>query len=152
MIYFCFASDTILMRSCSGHDTPQTTPLRNRRLGHHQQVRVSSPSDIPFFVSLPMRVTHVRPCRKRGKPAKAQVLFSVVMRATKHTKPRAGHGVTSSSWYPSRTASSDTVARHDANVESRGSKFLKSWMDFLEENADLRYPNLADVYVDEQNG
>jgi len=26
-----------------------------------------------------------------------------------------------------------------------GSKFLKSWMDFLEENADLRYPNLDDI-------
>lgn len=47
----------------------------------------------------------------------------------------------------------DTVTQHDANsVHFRGSKFLKSWMDFLEENADLRYPNLADVYVDEANG
>jgi DNA polymerase alpha-associated DNA helicase A len=35
--------------------------------------------------------------------------------------------------------------------KSRGSKFLKSWIAFLEENADLRYPNLADVYVDEPN-
>lgn len=26
-----------------------------------------------------------------------------------------------------------------------GSKFLKSWMEFLEENADLRYPDLDDV-------
>lgn len=30
-----------------------------------------------------------------------------------------------------------------------GSKFLKSWMDFLEENADLRYPDLDDVLRDE---
>lgn len=37
-----------------------------------------------------------------------------------------------------------------ANVGFRGSKFLKAWMGFLEENADLRYPNLADIYVDEQ--
>ena len=36
-----------------------------------------------------------------------------------------------------------------ANVQFRGSKFLKSWMDFLEENADLRYPNLSELYVDE---
>jgi DNA polymerase alpha-associated DNA helicase A len=39
-----------------------------------------------------------------------------------------------------------------ANVCSRGSKFLAAWMGFLEEHADLRYPNLADMYVDEQNG
>lgn len=27
----------------------------------------------------------------------------------------------------------------------RGSKYLKSWMKFLEENSDLRYPNMADI-------
>lgn len=27
----------------------------------------------------------------------------------------------------------------------RGSKFLKKWMEFLEENADLRYPDVAEV-------
>ena len=31
----------------------------------------------------------------------------------------------------------------------RGSAFLKHWMEFLEENADLRYPNLTDVYDDQ---
>lgn len=36
--------------------------------------------------------------------------------------------------------------------DDRGSQFLKNWMDFLEEQADLRYPNLADLYVDEQKG
>jgi hypothetical protein len=56
------------------------------------------------------------------------------------------------SWHPSRTALSDAVAQQDANGHIRGSQFLKAWMEFLEENADLRYPNLADVYVDEQNG
>lgn len=34
----------------------------------------------------------------------------------------------------------------------RGSKFLKDWMQHLEDDADLRYPNLADVYVDQENG
>jgi hypothetical protein len=34
----------------------------------------------------------------------------------------------------------------------RGSKFLKAWMQHLEDHADLRYPNLADVYVDQENG
>lgn len=29
---------------------------------------------------------------------------------------------------------------------------MKGWMEFLEEHADLRYPNLADVYVDQENG
>ncbi|KAF2122613.1 DNA-binding protein SMUBP-2 [Lophiotrema nucula] len=38
----------------------------------------------------------------------------------------------------------------DSETVGRGSKFLKAWMEFLEEKADLRYPNLADVYVDEQ--
>ena len=33
----------------------------------------------------------------------------------------------------------------DSETVSRGSKFLKSWMAFLEENADLRYPNIADL-------
>jgi DNA polymerase alpha-associated DNA helicase A len=39
---------------------------------------------------------------------------------------------------------------HATDVHCRGSKFLRNWMDFLEENADLRYPNLADVYVDDR--
>ena len=33
----------------------------------------------------------------------------------------------------------------DSETVSRGSKFLKSWMAFLEENADLRFPNIADL-------
>ncbi|KAF9739595.1 hypothetical protein PMIN03_011590 [Paraphaeosphaeria minitans] len=37
----------------------------------------------------------------------------------------------------------------DSETVSRGSRFLKAWMDFLEENADLRYPNISDTYVDE---
>ncbi|KAF1359627.1 DNA-binding protein SMUBP-2 [Lizonia empirigonia] len=36
----------------------------------------------------------------------------------------------------------------DSDTISKGSAFLKQWMEYLEENADLRYPNLADVYVD----
>jgi hypothetical protein len=70
------------------------------------------------------------------------------------TAPRVEHAVTqcTASWHPSRTALPDLGAQQDANVCLRGSPFLKAWMEFLEENADLRYPNLADVYVDEQNG
>jgi len=30
-----------------------------------------------------------------------------------------------------------------------GSEFLKAWMTFLEEHADLRYPDLADAQDDE---
>lgn len=33
-------------------------------------------------------------------------------------------------------------------MENRGSKFLNQWMAFLEENADLRYPNLSDLSQD----
>ncbi|KJZ79050.1 hypothetical protein HIM_01823 [Hirsutella minnesotensis 3608] len=33
----------------------------------------------------------------------------------------------------------------DSETVKRGSKFLKRWMDFLEENADLRYPDLANI-------
>ncbi|KAH0366239.1 DNA helicase, partial [Aureobasidium melanogenum] len=36
----------------------------------------------------------------------------------------------------------------DSETVGRGSKFLKSWMEFLEENADLRYPDLDDVLRD----
>ncbi|KAK6007874.1 hypothetical protein QM012_004688 [Aureobasidium pullulans] len=37
----------------------------------------------------------------------------------------------------------------DSETVGRGSKFLKSWMEFLEENADLRYPDLDDILHDE---
>jgi hypothetical protein len=37
--------------------------------------------------------------------------------------------------------------KHAANAHLRGSAFLKQWMEYLEEHADLRYPNLADVYT-----
>ena len=30
-------------------------------------------------------------------------------------------------------------------MNGRGSAFLKNWMEFLEEEADLRYPNVADL-------
>ncbi|KAH6619613.1 P-loop containing nucleoside triphosphate hydrolase protein [Chaetomium sp. MPI-SDFR-AT-0129] len=33
----------------------------------------------------------------------------------------------------------------DSETVKKGSKFLKDWMDFLEENADLRYPDLASL-------
>jgi superfamily I DNA and/or RNA helicase len=33
----------------------------------------------------------------------------------------------------------------DSETVSKGSKFLKCWMEFLEENADLRYPDLASL-------
>lgn len=36
-----------------------------------------------------------------------------------------------------------------ADARLRGSAFLKQWMEYLEEHADLRYPNLADVYEDQ---
>lgn len=38
-------------------------------------------------------------------------------------------------------------AKYAANAHLRGSAFLKQWMEYLEEHADLRYPNLADVYT-----
>ncbi|CAN9203117.1 unnamed protein product [Alternaria alternata] len=40
----------------------------------------------------------------------------------------------------------------DSDTISKGSKFLKAWMQHLEDHADLRYPNLADVYVDQEKG
>ncbi|KAL7818121.1 P-loop containing nucleoside triphosphate hydrolase protein [Trichoderma aethiopicum] len=33
----------------------------------------------------------------------------------------------------------------DSETVKKGSKFLKKWMDFLEEHADLRYPDVAEV-------
>jgi DNA polymerase alpha-associated DNA helicase A len=39
---------------------------------------------------------------------------------------------------------------HRANLVPRsGSKFLKEWMNFLEDKADLRYPDLDDVLQQE---
>lgn len=40
----------------------------------------------------------------------------------------------------------DCVSR---NYNKRGSKFLKDWMEFLEEHADLRYPDLASLAGDD---
>ncbi|KAF2502212.1 DNA-binding protein SMUBP-2 [Lophium mytilinum] len=40
----------------------------------------------------------------------------------------------------------------DSDTVGRGSPFLKRWMQFLEDHADLRYPNVSDVYVDERGG
>jgi hypothetical protein len=136
--------DDVLTRGNSGHDTPKEAPLCNRRLGYHQQVRIHTHLAFPS--------THAR--RTGSKPRTWDAgncgCFSNVRRETKHTKPATW--ACRSTLYPSRTVHADTVAQYDANVQLRGSKFLKSWMAFLEENADLRYPNLADVYVDEQNG
>ncbi|KAK5115357.1 hypothetical protein LTR62_001557 [Meristemomyces frigidus] len=36
----------------------------------------------------------------------------------------------------------------DSETVGRGSKFLKSWMEFLEEHADLRYPDLSELQGD----
>lgn len=47
------------------------------------------------------------------------------------------------------TASAALSHSNIANALLRGSAFLKQWMEYLEEHADLRYPNLTDVY-DEQ--
>lgn len=33
-------------------------------------------------------------------------------------------------------------------LANRGSSFLKEWMTFLEDNADLRYPDLASLTTD----
>jgi DNA polymerase alpha-associated DNA helicase A len=35
----------------------------------------------------------------------------------------------------------------DSETVGAGSKFLKEWMAFLEERADLRYPDLGDLQV-----
>jgi hypothetical protein len=46
-----------------------------------------------------------------------------------------------------------TLPLHNNSTDAhhRGSPFLKAWMQHLEDHADLRYPNLADVYVDQEN-
>ncbi|WPH02422.1 DNA polymerase alpha-associated DNA helicase A-like protein [Acrodontium crateriforme] len=36
----------------------------------------------------------------------------------------------------------------DSDTVGRGSKFLRSWMGYLEEHADLRYPDPSDLHVD----
>lgn len=36
----------------------------------------------------------------------------------------------------------------DSETIGKGGKFLKQWMEFLEENADLRYPDPAELNID----
>lgn len=36
----------------------------------------------------------------------------------------------------------------DSETIGRGGKFLKRWMEFLEENADLRYPDPSELNID----
>lgn len=33
----------------------------------------------------------------------------------------------------------------DVSISGRGGKFLKRWMEFLQENGDLRYPDVDEV-------
>ncbi|KAK4939219.1 hypothetical protein LTR28_009418, partial [Elasticomyces elasticus] len=40
----------------------------------------------------------------------------------------------------------------DSETVGRGSDFLKRWMEFLEENADLRYPDPAELNDDDDDG
>lgn len=35
----------------------------------------------------------------------------------------------------------------DSETVGRGSKFLKEWMAFLEDKADLRYPDVGELHV-----
>jgi hypothetical protein len=128
--------EATLTRPFSCHDAPKTTFVCDRRFRHHKQVRALFPL-----------LSHVTGLKNVGSRDPSCFLW--------HTKPHTGRLLheTRQTWYPSRTTPLGTVAQDamHANVHLRGSKFLKSWMEFLEENADLRYPNLADVYVDEQN-
>jgi hypothetical protein len=139
------------MRSGSGHDSSEASSLRGRRLGHDQQVGASL---VVMLSSVHAQYTCHGPHNVGGQ--QVQVCFRLWWWwvGRRHTKPVPGRAVTrhTACWHPSRTALSDTVAQYDANVPVRGSQFLKAWMGFLEEHADLRYPNLADVYVDEQDG
>jgi hypothetical protein len=129
----------ILIHAASGYDSPQASPLCDRRLGHHQQVRTAH--------ALSLVTIHVRRTRrgpeKRGQPGAVDVFRNPVS-----TCCNTVHGMLAPLMY----RAAGYVAPYAANAHARGSKFLKAWMEFLEEHADLRYPNLADVYVDEQNG
>jgi hypothetical protein len=51
------------------------------------------------------------------------------------------------SWFPCRNPCTPGpgLTRDTSVPRARGSKFLKDWMEFLEENANLRYPDLASL-------
>ena len=70
---------------------------------------------------------------------------------TMHAKPCQAHHIPCRVLAP-RFVGIVTQPHQRTDVHLRGSNFLKAWMGFLEEHADLRYPNLSDVYVDEANG
>lgn len=44
-----------------------------------------------------------------------------------------------------RAAPLSLIFDTDRHTLYSGSRFLKHWMDFLEENADLRYPDAGDL-------
>ncbi len=47
----------------------------------------------------------------------------------------------------SQAATSAARGPMSADGDDRGSRFLKSWMDHLEEHADLRYPDVSDLQL-----
>ena len=103
---------------------------------------------------------HVYPSHpiRLGTPENVGIRFGLLQRETNHTKPAQAllrqAPRTSPVMLPSpfRWTTIVTQRHQHTDVHHRGSKFLKAWMGFLEENADLRYPNLSDVYVDERGG
>jgi DNA polymerase alpha-associated DNA helicase A len=63
------------------------------------------------------------------------------------TRPKRHLAIIGDSETVSRYVAADDRGNSDRS-HNRGSSFLKRWMKFLEEHADLRYPNLDDLQLD----
>jgi hypothetical protein len=82
---FTLCDKAILIRSRSGHDSSETSPLRGRRLGHDQQVS-GSLDDVQLRYS--RCALHMSRAPERGELRRTGC-FSAVMSRTQHTKPMA---------------------------------------------------------------
>lgn len=124
-----------LPSSC--HDTSKKTFVRRRGLGHCWPVRTQHNP----------RTRSPPPGLRRSSSTEPSLSFFFFLKGKKRNATEAcmkrAHSV---------TRRCGVLYNVWLTARFRGSKFLKNWMGFLEEHADLRYPNLADVYVDEQNG
>lgn len=121
------------MGTRSRHDTAQAALVRRRGLGDGGKVSLLQ-HPYCFTIVAPRWMRRVC-CLRSSQPRRAEPGVSAAV-ACVVVLQRARRG-----------ARDECVTQADFR-QCRGSKFLNAWMEFLEENADLRYPNPADLQED----